>query len=112
MWVNLVHAEFADGDAQQALQVLQSAIDAVPENPRFDVELAQLCLNYAQPQRARQLLENACEAAPADNRLKMLLAEVSLQVEEPIETLAVLQDLPPTANWTFCGAGHSYSKAT
>ena len=97
VWVNLVEAQFAAGLTQAALHSTDEAAEAIPGNNRMTVLLANLCLDYQQPQKARYLLENASELAAQDNSIKLLLAKASLAAGEPVEALAVLKDLPAGA---------------
>ncbi|MGH9328335.1 MAG: tetratricopeptide repeat protein, partial [Terriglobia bacterium] len=97
MWVNLAQAQFSTGGTTKALETVDSANQALPENLQLSIALATICMRYDQPQKARELLENATEAAPRNNHLKLLLAEASLKSEEPVEVLAVLKNVPETA---------------
>jgi tetratricopeptide (TPR) repeat protein len=97
VWANLVQAQFAAGQTQAALQSADEAIEALPSNTRLTVLLANLCLDYQQPQKARYLLESASELAGQDNTIKLLLAKASLAAGEPVEALAVLKDVPADA---------------
>lgn len=94
MWTNLARAQFAAGEAHEALATVDAAASALPENAKMLSELAQLCLAHDRAQRARELLENANEIEPNDNHLKLLLAHASLQSMEPVEIMAVLKDVP------------------
>jgi tetratricopeptide (TPR) repeat protein len=97
VWANLVQAQLAAGLTEAALRSADEAVEAIPNNTRLTVLLANLCLDYQQPQKARYLLENASEFASQDNNIKLLLAKASLAAGEPVEALAVLKDLPPGA---------------
>jgi len=97
VWANLVQAQFAAGLTKAAMQSADDAVEKIPANTHLTVLLANLCLDYQQPQKARYLLENASELAPQDNSIKLLLAKSSLAAGEPVEALAVLKDLPAGA---------------
>jgi len=97
VWANLVQAKFAAGDRQAAFKSADEATATIPDNAHLAVLLAQICLNYQQPQKARHLLENASELAPQDKGVSLLLAKASLAAGEPVEALAVLKRLPADA---------------
>ena len=97
VWANLIQAQFAAGHTQTAMQTADKAGDAIPNNPQLATLLANLCLDYQQPQKARHLLENASELAPQEISVKLLLAKASLAAGEPLEALAVLKEVPADA---------------
>ena len=97
VWANLLRAQFEVGDHLAALQTTERAMRAVPNDPRLDVALANLCLRHGELPKTRSLLEEANAANPREASVALLLARVSLQIGEPKEALAVLENLPPEA---------------
>jgi tetratricopeptide (TPR) repeat protein len=92
-----VRAHFELGNENVALQTVDQAVVAIPDDPHMTAALAELCLGHGQARKARFMFEEVNDSNPGDPNTELLLARASLQAGEPKEALAVLRNVSPEA---------------
>lgn len=86
----------AAGDDEQALQLLESALDGKNPEPRVLQALGKMYFDAAQFAKAAEIFERAHQAEPHDARWLNELARIYAQTGDKDKHIQVLKDLVPT----------------
>ncbi|HEV2499654.1 MAG TPA: tetratricopeptide repeat protein [Terriglobia bacterium] len=93
-WLALVQAQFAVGNAREAIRDTTEASAALPADPELATALAQICSRHEQFDTARNLYETAFELQPGNSKVALMLARVCLRTGDPGEARDLLKTLP------------------